>query len=85
MPLRAGNLVAVLPMAAGDAQQTQRHESLVRAVLEQLRQQGFRVLAPKEVQRKLSSHTVDSCRNPATCDPALALATLRADAGDAAG
>jgi hypothetical protein len=80
-PLRGGNSVAVLPMAAGgDAQQTQRHESLVRAVLEQLRARGFRVLAPKEVQAKLSSHTVDSCRNPATCDPALALATLGADA-----
>src|SRR6185436_14127139 len=41
---------------------------------------GFRVLAPAQVRSQLASHALEGCKDPTTCDPALALATLRADA-----
>jgi hypothetical protein len=76
-PLRAGSKLALLPVAAGSGADS---EAAVRAISENLRHRGYKVLSPKEVRAKLGSHTPDGCRNPTTCDPSLALATLRSDA-----
>jgi hypothetical protein len=79
-PLRAGSIIALLPAAATAGAGAGQRDIAVRAISEYLRSKGFRVLSPKDVQNKLSSHALEGCKNPATCDPALALATLAADA-----
>ncbi|MET0390789.1 MAG: PEGA domain-containing protein, partial [Polyangiales bacterium] len=79
-PLGSGSVVALLPPAAEDPQSATQSEHAARAIAEHLRSRGFRVLPPKQVQSQLASHALEGCRVPATCDPALALATLGADA-----
>jgi hypothetical protein len=45
-----------------------------------LKSHGFKVLPAHQVRSQLASHALEGCKDPTTCDPALALATLRADA-----
>jgi hypothetical protein len=80
--LQVGSLVALLPPAGTQAAvgSDATSDEAVHAVTEALRAKGYRVLSPAEVSAQLSGHTPDGCRNAATCDPQLALATLEADA-----
>jgi hypothetical protein len=54
--------------------------SAVQEVSIALRKKGYRVLSPAQVSARLTGHAPDACRNAATCDLELALATLGADA-----
>jgi hypothetical protein len=90
-PLPSGSLVALLP-PGGTAQAVSGARAPARvaeggeagetlqARSELLRRKGFRVLLPAQVSARLAGHSPDGCRNPATCDPELARATLGADA-----
>jgi len=80
--LPSGSLVALLPPAGTDTSEEGKAsaDEAVQAVSDALHGKGYRVLAPSQVSAALSGHTPDGCRNPATCDPQLALATLEADA-----
>jgi hypothetical protein len=81
-PLPSGSVLALLPPAGSGVSIGGKNagEEAVRAVTDALRRSGHRVLSPVQVRAQLSGHTLDGCRNAATCDPDLALATLRADA-----
>jgi hypothetical protein len=80
--LRSGSLLALLPPAgtlAANSGEKSGAEA-VHAITAALRRKGYRVLSPAQVSARLTGHAPDACRNPATCDPELALATLGADA-----
>lgn len=77
-PLGAGSVFALLPSAAGKSGAS--GEDVARAITEHLKASGFRVLPAGQVHGQLSTHALEGCKNPTTCDPALALATLGADA-----
>jgi hypothetical protein len=78
-PLPKSSSFALLPAMAAAGGGADPSEA-VKAISEKLRARGYKVLSPQQVKSKLASHTPDGCSNPATCDPALALATLRTDA-----
>jgi hypothetical protein len=80
--LPVGSLVALLPPAGTPAalNDTANADEAVQTITAALRGKGYRVLAPAQVSAALSGHTPDGCRDAATCDPQLALATLEADA-----
>jgi hypothetical protein len=80
--LRSGSLLALLPPAGTLAADGGKNSSaeVVAAVTAALHHKGYRVLSPAQVSARLTGHAPDACRNPATCDPELALATLGADA-----
>jgi hypothetical protein len=86
--LEVGSLVALLPPAGTQATQATQaavngdntSQEAVQTVTDALRDKGYRVLAPAQVSAQLSGHTPDGCRDAATCDPQLALATLEANA-----
>ena len=80
--LPLGSLVALLPPARAPEEAADDHASpeALRTVADTLRAKGFRVLAPEQVTAALVGHAADACRNPATCDPQLALRALEADA-----
>jgi hypothetical protein len=80
LPLGAGSVFAFLPTAATHKGASIKPDEAVRAIAEHLRTHGFKVLPPAQVRSQLASHALEGCKDPATCDPALALATLRADA-----
>jgi hypothetical protein len=71
---------AFLPTAGAQKAGAAKPDEAVRAIAEHLRAHGFKVLPPAQVRSQLASHALDGCKEPTTCDPALALATLRADA-----
>ena len=81
-PLGAGSVFAFLPSAGthnthkGGA----KPDEAVKAISEHLKAHGFKVLPANQVRSQLASHALEGCKDPTTCDPALALATLRADA-----
>lgn len=79
-PLEAGSVFAFLPAPSQRQAGAASTDNAVRAISEYLRTHGFRVLPAAQVRSKLSSHALEGCKDPTTCDPALALATLRADA-----
>lgn len=79
-PLGAGSVFAFLPTAGSQKAGVIKPDEAVRAIAEHLRSHGFKVLPPAQVRSQLASHALDGCKEPTTCDPALALATLRADA-----
>jgi hypothetical protein len=70
---------AFLP-SAGAHKGGAKPDEAVKAIAEHLRTHGFKVLPPAQVRSQLGSHALEGCKDPTTCDPALALATLRADA-----
>lgn len=78
--LGQGSVFAFLPTAGTQKSGAIKPDEAVRAIAEHLRKGGFRVLAPAQVRSQLASHALEGCKDPTTCDPALALATLRADA-----
>lgn len=78
-PLPRNSSFALLPPAPAAGSGADPGEA-VKAISEGLRGRGYRVLSPSQVKSKLAPHTPDGCSNPVTCDPALALATLRSDA-----
>jgi|GEM_PF-6963254 len=81
-PLGAGSVFAFLPSAG--TQNTHKGgtkpDEAVKAIAEHLKSHGFKVLPAHQVRSQLASHALEGCKDPTTCDPALALATLRADA-----
>lgn len=77
-PLGAGSVFALLPSPA--AKSGGNADDVARAITEHLKANGFRVLPASQVHSQLSTHALEGCKNPTTCDPALALATLGADA-----
>lgn len=81
-PLGAGSVFAFLPSAG--TQNTRKGgakpDEAVKAISEHLKSHGFKVLPANQVRSQLASHALEGCKDPTTCDPALALATLRADA-----
>jgi len=77
-PLGAGSVFALLPAAGGKS--AAHSDDVSRAISEHLKASGFKVLPGSQVHGQLSSHALEGCKNPTTCDPALALATLGADA-----
>lgn len=79
-PLGQGSVFAFLPTAGTHKGGTAKPDDAVKAIAEHLRTHGFRVLPPAQVRSQLASHALEGCKDPTTCDPALALATLRADA-----
>jgi hypothetical protein len=79
-PLGAGSVFAFLPSAGTQKGAALKPDEAVRAIAEHLRTHGFKVLPPAQVRSQLASHALEGCKDPTTCDPALALATLRADA-----
>ena len=78
-PLGAGSVFAFLP-SAGTQKGGAKPDEAVRAMAEHLKAHGFKVLPANQVRSQLASHALEGCKDPTTCDPALALATLRADA-----
>jgi hypothetical protein len=78
--LGQGSVFAFLPSPSTQKAGALKPDEAVRAIAEHLRKGGFRVLAPAQVRAQLASHALEGCKDPTTCDPALALATLRADA-----
>ena len=78
-PLGAGSVFAFLP-SAGTQKGGAKPDEAVRAIAEHLKTHGFKVLPANQVRSQLASHALEGCKDPTTCDPALALATLRADA-----
>ncbi|HET8937335.1 MAG TPA: PEGA domain-containing protein [Polyangiales bacterium] len=79
-PLGAGSVFAFLPTAGTHKGSPIKPDEAVKAIAEHLRTHGFKVLPPAQVRSQLASHALEGCKDPTTCDPALALATLRADA-----
>lgn len=79
-PLQAGSVFAFLPTPTRKQAGAVKSDDAVRAIADYLRSHGFKVLPAGQVRSKLASHALEGCTNPTTCDPALALATLRADA-----
>ena len=79
-PLGSGSVFAFLPTAGSHKGGSIKPDEAVKAIAEHLRTHGFKVLPPAQVRSQLASHALDGCKDPTTCDPALALATLRADA-----
>ena len=78
-PLGAGSVFAFLP-SAGTQKAGAKPDEAQRAIAEHLKAHGFKVLPANQVRSQLASHALEGCKDPTTCDPALALATLRADA-----
>jgi hypothetical protein len=80
--LQPGSLLALLPPAGTLAAVSGENSGAeaVQAVTLALRHKGYRVLSPQQVSARLTGHAPDACRDAATCDPELALATLGADA-----
>jgi hypothetical protein len=78
-PLGAGSVFAFLP-SAGTHKGGTKPDEAVKAISEHLKSHGFKVLPAHQVRSQLASHALEGCKDPTTCDPALALATLRADA-----
>jgi hypothetical protein len=79
-PLPAGSVFAFLPTAGAAKGGAVKPDEAVRAIAEYLRTHGFKVLPAAQVRSQLASHALEGCKDPTTCDPTLALATLRADA-----
>ena len=80
-PLSAGSVFALLPSGSGKpGSSAAGADDVGRAITEHLKNKGFKVLPASQVHSQLSSHALEGCKNPTTCDPALALATLGADA-----
>ncbi|HTU58353.1 MAG TPA: PEGA domain-containing protein, partial [Polyangiales bacterium] len=84
-PLGAGSVFAFLPSAGTHNTQkttkgSAKPDDAVKAISEHLKAHGFKVLPANQVRSQLASHALEGCKDPTTCDPALALATLRADA-----
>lgn len=78
--LGAGSVFAFLPTAGTHKGGPIKPDEAVKAIAEHLKTHGFKVLPPAQVRSQLASHALEGCKDPTTCDPALALATLRADA-----
>jgi hypothetical protein len=80
--LQPGSLFALLPPAGTLAAVSGANSGAeaVQAVTLALRHKSYRVLSPQQVSARLTGHAPDACRDAATCDPELALATLGADA-----
>jgi hypothetical protein len=81
-PLGAGSVFAFLPSAGTQSTHKggTKPDEAVKAISEHLKSHGFKVLPAHQVRSQLASHALEGCKDPTTCDPALALATLRADA-----
>jgi hypothetical protein len=82
-PLAAGSQIALLPPGGSAPQARGRRAAAsgdtgaaLQVLSEGLRRKGFKVLTPQQVSARLAGHSPEGCRNPATCDPELARATL---------
>lgn len=78
--LRPGAVIALLPVSAEVEPAPPDVAGLAQAISDELRAHGFKLLPAQQLQNKLRDHALDSCKTAATCEPALALATLDTDA-----
>jgi hypothetical protein len=78
--LAKGSVIALMPVATAADEGTLNPDAALQTISDELHKLGYKIIAPTQVRARLASREVDTCTRAATCDPALALATLQADA-----